>query len=158
MGAQDDPERASVARQTLIRTARDEDADDMAALLNEIISAGGTTAHTRHFDRARLLRTFTSAPRAISCHVAVDGGTVLGFQALEWSDPDWPGEDRLPADWAIISTYVRRPVTAGAWARRCSHEPAPRPGGRRTLHRHDDPARELRRPGVLRPPRLRRLP
>ena len=80
----------------------------MTALLNEIITAGGTTAHTRRFDRARLLGTFTSAPRGISCLVASGGGAVLGFQALEWSDPDWPGEDRLPPDWAIISTYVRR--------------------------------------------------
>ena len=31
---------------------------------------------------------------------------LLGFQALEWCDPDWPGDDALPADWAVIATYV----------------------------------------------------
>jgi len=35
----------------------------------------------------------------------VDGG-IAGFQAVEWSDPAWRGEDPLPEDWAFISTYV----------------------------------------------------
>lgn len=91
---------------TPIRAARDTDAEQMATLLNEIISIGGTTAHTRPFDRDRILDTFITPPRAISCVIASDADGVTGFQALEWSDPDWPGDDRLPRDWAIISTYV----------------------------------------------------
>jgi ribosomal protein S18 acetylase RimI-like enzyme len=38
--------------------------------------------------------------------VTVDEGRLSGFQALEWCDPEWPGEDRLPPDWAVIATYV----------------------------------------------------
>ena len=34
------------------------------------------------------------------------GGTIVGFQALEWSDPNWPGPDSLPADWALIASFV----------------------------------------------------
>ncbi len=90
-----------------IRAARDRDAEDMLGLLNEIILIGGTTAHTRPFDRDRMLGTFIAPPRAISCLVASEADCVVGFQALERSDPAWPGDDRLPPDWAIISTYVR---------------------------------------------------
>lgn len=107
-GARVRPARHPLSALIRIRAARERDARDMAALLNEIISVGGTTAHTRPFGRDRLLGTFISAPRVISCLVACDGKAVLGFQALEWADPDCPGEHRLPPDWAIISTYVRR--------------------------------------------------
>ena len=78
----------------------------MASVLNEIIAVGGTTAHSQPFDPAGIVDAFISPKHAISCFVALDGPRIVGFQALEWSDPDWPGEDRLPADWAIISTYV----------------------------------------------------
>jgi len=36
----------------------------------------------------------------------MDGAQLMGFQALEWCDPAWPGDDPLPADWAVIATYV----------------------------------------------------
>ncbi|WP_454811486.1 N-acetyltransferase family protein [Labrys neptuniae] len=78
----------------------------MAQLINEIIAIGGTTAHRRPFDEHRILDEFIAAKRGICCFVAVDDAQILGFQALEWCDPDWPGEDRLPADWAVIGTYV----------------------------------------------------
>jgi len=91
----------------VVRAAQDEDADHMASILNEIVSIGGLTSHEGHFDGARIRREFISPQRGISCFVAVVGSAVRGFQSLEWSDPDWPGEDRLPADWALISTYVK---------------------------------------------------
>lgn len=78
----------------------------MAGILNAIIAIGGTTAHREPFDAARIQREFIAPARGICCFVALDAGAVRGFQALEWSDPDWPGADRLPADWAFISTYV----------------------------------------------------
>lgn len=90
-----------------IRAAVESDAGVMADLLNEIISIGGTTAHTRPFDLDRMLGTFIAPPRGISCVVASGAERMMGFQALEWSDPDWPGDDRLPPGWAIISTYVQ---------------------------------------------------
>lgn len=89
-----------------VRTASSRDSGPMARLINEIIAIGGTTAHRRLFDERRVLAEFIAAKRGICCFVAADGAQILGFQALEWCDPDWPGEDRLPADWAVIGTYV----------------------------------------------------
>lgn len=90
-----------------IREAEDGDAVQMAVILNEIIEIGGLTAHLTRFDAERIRRTFIHPVRRISCFVALDGLQVRGFQALEWSDPEWPGEDRLPADWALVSTFVQ---------------------------------------------------
>lgn len=78
----------------------------MVNLLNVLIAAGGTTAYREPFTAKRIEVQFLSSPFAICCHCAEMAGAVIGFQALEWADPDWPGPDRLPADWAIISTYV----------------------------------------------------
>ena len=89
-----------------IRAAIPADADALAALLSQIIDAGGTTAHLNPFDAPRMLNHYIAPPLAISCFVAQVGGTIAGFQALEWSDPNWPGPDSLPADWALIASFV----------------------------------------------------
>ena len=89
-----------------IRAAIPADADALAALLNQIIKKGGTTAHLNLFDGPRLLNHYLAPPLAISCTVAEVGGTIAGFQSLEWSDPNWPGPDSLPADWALIASFV----------------------------------------------------
>jgi ribosomal protein S18 acetylase RimI-like enzyme len=89
-----------------IRAAEDRDAPAMMHLLNEIIEIGGTTAHQRPFDETGIQRAFLSAPLLISCFVAERASSLLGFQALEWSDPNWSGDDGMPEDWAIISTFV----------------------------------------------------
>ena len=97
-------ERAVIPIQ--IRSAGPADAAPMARMLNDIIRIGGTTAFRQPFDDAGIVDRFIASAFAISCFVAVDATTVVGFQSLEWSDPDWPGEDPLPADWALIATYV----------------------------------------------------
>ncbi len=89
-----------------IRPATIQDAGAMAELLNEIIAIGGTAAHAEPFDEAGIVDTFIAPRLAISCFLAVNGSKLVGFQSLEWADPGWPGEDPLPADWAIIATYV----------------------------------------------------
>ncbi len=89
-----------------IRLAAQSDAAAMALILNEIISIGGSTAYRKSFDAHGVIDTFISPKRGISCFLAVEGSQVIGFQALEWADPDWPGEDPLPPDWAVIATYV----------------------------------------------------
>lgn len=96
----------------LVRRAETTDAEAMAALINEIIAIGGTTSYRSPFDAQRLLAEFIPARRAISCVIAEDEGQLLGFQALLWSDPDWPGDAPLPEDWAYIGTYVA-PGTQG---------------------------------------------
>lgn len=96
-----------MVEEKLVRRACSDDVDALVEILNEIISIGGTTAHRRHFDREGVRAAFIDAARLICCFVCVQGSGPVGFQALEWSDPDWPGDDRLPADWAIIASYVK---------------------------------------------------
>jgi ribosomal protein S18 acetylase RimI-like enzyme len=91
-----------------IRAAGASDAEHMCRIINEIMAVGGTTSHTEPFDSDRMRATFISPPRGVSCFVVCTDVRVAGFQALEWSDPDWPGDDRLPDDWAFISTFVQR--------------------------------------------------
>ncbi len=89
-----------------IRPAIAADAPAMTALINKIIALGGTTAHQRAFDAARMQAHYIAPPRCICCFVADRNGQILGFQALEWADPDWDGAGKLPADWAVIATFV----------------------------------------------------
>ncbi|MEM7497571.1 MAG: GNAT family N-acetyltransferase [Pseudomonadota bacterium] len=89
-----------------IRAATRDHAPAMAALLNRIIDIGGTTGYREPFDAARIVSEFIAPARPLSCVVALDGGRLVGFQALVWCDPDWPEDHRLPADWASIATYV----------------------------------------------------
>ena len=89
-----------------IRPAEPSDAHGMTTLLNKIIAKGGTTAHKEPFDEAKIMSTFIQTPSRICCFVAVYKHRIVGFQFLEWSDPHWPGEDRYPVDWGIISTFI----------------------------------------------------
>ena len=89
-----------------VRPARAGDAAAMAGLLNGIVAMGGATAHRGRFDAARITETFMAGRFAIGCFAATGAVGLQGFQALEWSDPDWPGDDRLPADWALIATFT----------------------------------------------------
>ena len=89
-----------------VRGALPQDADEMAVLLNRIIAIGGTTAYRDRFDNKKIMSEFIAPEPAISCQVAVEDQKICGFQALLWCDPTWPGENRLPADWAVIATYV----------------------------------------------------
>ncbi|MEM9630065.1 MAG: GNAT family N-acetyltransferase [Pseudomonadota bacterium] len=90
----------------VVRRAQQQDTGDMAEILNAIIEIGGTTAYREKFDSRRVEEEFMPIKLGISCFVAISGTRVSGFQALLWSDPDWPGDDRLPEDWAVIATYV----------------------------------------------------
>lgn len=89
-----------------IRPATRADAPAMTDLLNAIIARGGTTAHRTPFSAERMTRDYIEQERKVSCVVAERGGRILGFQALEWADPDWTGPNPLPADWAFIATFV----------------------------------------------------
>jgi GNAT superfamily N-acetyltransferase len=77
----------------------------MAEVINPIIAKGGTTAHRQPFDEQRVIEHFIAPPYGIHCAVAADQ-KIVGFQALERCDPNWPGPDRLPADWAVVATFV----------------------------------------------------
>ncbi|MFT4961189.1 MAG: L-amino acid N-acyltransferase YncA [Paracoccaceae bacterium] len=82
------------------------DVAEACALLNEIIRAGGTTAHEVAFSDATFAQEFLSHANLICCHVALDDrGVVAGFQTL-WRDVDH--------SYADIATFARlAPVLRG---------------------------------------------
>lgn len=90
-----------------VRPALPSDALDMAKLLNKIIEIGGTTAQQSLFDEERMHNHYLAPPNNVACHAAVEGETLLGFQALEWSTPDKDGNFDRPSDWAYIATFVK---------------------------------------------------
>ncbi|GHF02223.1 GNAT family acetyltransferase [Aliiroseovarius zhejiangensis] len=89
------------------RQARAGDALAMCDVINPIIREGSTTAHRSEFDAERMCATHIDAPRLIRTTLAFDGDDLLGFQLLEWADPDYDGPEALPDDWAVIASFVR---------------------------------------------------
>ena len=71
----------------------------MTALLNEIIAAGGTTAHQEPFSEDDFRDEYFDGPNAVCCHLTEVAGRVLGFQALG----TYP---LLPEGWLDIGTFV----------------------------------------------------
>lgn len=86
----------------IIREATAADASQMVGLLNDIIAAGGTTAHQMPFDADRMYRHYIAAPTQICCHVAEQDGLILGFQHLDGPDPDQGGAE----GWGYIASFV----------------------------------------------------
>lgn len=87
----------------IVRQAIRDDSEQMVAVLNEIIAVGGTTAHQRPFDGARMTAHYIEPSNLISCNVAEVDQTIIGFQSLNWAtNPD----DPLPDRWAIIASFV----------------------------------------------------
>ena len=90
----------------LIRPAKTDDAIQMAVVLNEIISIGGTTAFEDPVTPENIKDWYIS--EAMFCHVALDDdGQVAGFQTVEQTNAygDGIGE---------ISTFARQtPVVRG---------------------------------------------
>ncbi|MEZ5798216.1 MAG: GNAT family N-acetyltransferase [Paracoccaceae bacterium] len=84
----------------LIRPATAADVAGMTALLNAIIAIGGTTAHQRPKTEAQVLADYVQGADALTCMVAVEGGGVVGFQAVG-------RHEGLPAGWGDIGTFVQ---------------------------------------------------
>lgn len=84
----------------LIRPALAADGSALAALQNQIIAIGGSTAHQQPRDRAEVTASYITGADCLCCHLALaaDGG-LLGFQAVG-AHPD------LAADWGDIGSYV----------------------------------------------------
>ena len=95
------------------RPATAKDATAMAALLNEMIAIGGTTAYEEPFTTESMDHHYVSARNLIACTVAEQNGELLGFQGLFRPD----AEDSLPADWAFIATFARVGHTGGGVGR-----------------------------------------
>lgn len=90
-----------------IRKARAADAEELTALLNEIIAAGGTTAMEVALSPAEFREWFIDGPSVFACHVAETDGRLAGFQEISrYGD--------LPEGWADIGTFSRiRPKIPG---------------------------------------------
>lgn len=86
----------------VVRPVREDDAAELAALLNEVIARGGTTALEDPFTPQALARAYLTGPDVICCFVAVDAasGRLEGFQTLG----RYPG---LPEDVGDIGTFAR---------------------------------------------------
>lgn len=84
----------------IIRKAVPDDAAELAALLNEIIRAGRTTAIETELAPAEFYHWFISGPEPLCCHVAEANGPLYGFQSLSVYDVKAPG-------WADIATFAR---------------------------------------------------
>lgn len=84
----------------IIRPAHDLDAGEIAALLNEVIAIGGTTAITGEISRTDIL-AWMHRPNG-AWHVAeTEEGEILGFQYIA------PGGDYLPSEAAEIATFAK---------------------------------------------------
>ena len=84
-----------------VRVATPEDASELAAILNEIIAVGGTTAYEDPVDAAYIIHNCFERAEAICCHAALDAeGRIAGFQYIAWND-------KLPDGWADIATFAR---------------------------------------------------
>lgn len=84
----------------IARPVRAADAAALAELLNAIIARGGTTAFEVSFTPEGLDRAYLTGPSVHCCFVAVDDGTLLGFQTLGT-------QPFLPADIGDIATFTQ---------------------------------------------------
>ena len=91
-----------------VRIAGSNDIIEMSNVLNDIIIEGGSTLHNRIFTAMEFEKYFFKNRFAICSHVAAQGDASIGFQFLEWSDPNWSGIDKLPSNWGLIATYISK--------------------------------------------------
>ena len=94
-----------------MREARRDDAAGMAAVINPIIRAGGTTAYETEMAEAEFAAMLFDRRDLIAAFVAEDAAGIAGFQ---WIDR----LESLPPDVASIATFARmdpkRPGVGGA--------------------------------------------
>ena len=93
-----------------VRKAEYGDIKKMSNILNEIINEGGHTLQNSITTPVDFKRNYFTNPFSLCNHVATQGTKIIGFQFLEWSDPNWSGVDKLPPDWGLIATYVSKNV------------------------------------------------
>ena len=91
-----------------VRIAGSNDIIEMSNVLNDIIIEGGSTLQDRIFTAMEFEKYFFKNRFAICSHVAVQDDAIIGFQFLEWSDPNWSGIDKLPSNWGLIATYIAK--------------------------------------------------
>ena len=93
-----------------VRKAEFGDIKEMSNILNEIINEGGRTLQNNITTPVDFKIDYFTHLFSLCNHVAIQGSKIIGFQFLEWSDPNWSGIDKLPSDWGLIATYVSKNV------------------------------------------------
>jgi len=83
-----------------VRRTTETDASALAALLNEIVEQGGTTARTQPITEADMSIMMANTPEQSAWHVALNAGVPLGFQYIQ------PREG-LPPEACDIATFVQ---------------------------------------------------
>lgn len=96
---------------TSIRRAEPDDAPAMVEIINAIILTGDTTAHQNQLTRELMLSHYICSKNIISCMVAEIAEDIVGFQTLEFSDPNWEGPTQVPDNWGIIATFAKQGMT-----------------------------------------------
>ncbi len=89
-----------------LRLATPDDAPQMCDLINRIIEIGGSTAHRRPFDAARMTDHYIRPPGLICCTLAERDDLVMGFQVLVWPSTG-PGYDACPPGMSFIGSFAR---------------------------------------------------
>jgi L-amino acid N-acyltransferase YncA len=80
----------------IVRQALPEDAGAMAAIVNDIIAIGGTTAHESPILPGNMRHDYIDGPDVIAAVVVEMEGEVIGWQSVGW----WQGQ-------ADIGTFVQ---------------------------------------------------
>ena len=93
-----------------VRKAEYGDIKEISNILNEIINEGGRTLQNNITTPVDFKIDYFTHLFSLCNHVAIQGSKIIGFQFLEWSDPNWSGIDKLPSDWGLIATYVSKNV------------------------------------------------
>ena len=93
-----------------VRKAEYCDIKEMSNILNVIINESGLTLRSSITTPVDFKKNYFTNPFTLCNHVATQGTKIIGFQFLEWSDPNWSGIDKLPSDWGLIATYVSKNV------------------------------------------------
>ena len=91
-----------------VRKVRSDDVIEISNILNEIIVEGGKTLNNNTMTPLEFEKVYFKSQFALCGHVAIQAKSIIGFQLLEWSDPNWAGVDKLPSDWGLISTYIKK--------------------------------------------------
>lgn len=85
----------------IVRRATPQDRDALAAILNEIIAIGGTTAYETPLEPAYFDRFIPPPDHRTFLHVAEADGVIVGFQ---WMSPDADGM-------GLIATFAQPGTT-----------------------------------------------
>ena len=91
-----------------VRSVRSDDVIGISNILNEIIIEGGKTLHNNTMKPLEFEKYYLKSQFTVCGHVAIQEKSIIGFQLLEWSDPNWSGVDKLPSNWGLISTYIKK--------------------------------------------------